>query len=106
MNELDNLIQQKKELERKIKALKNQSDTVGQVKIDVERYPTDKPDRFFLAVFYKPIPYRGYEPRNKWQTIFSANDRRSVINAIPAIVENLKELYNRNKEEERDADDS
>ena len=98
MNELDILIQQKKELERKIKALRNQSDVVGQVKIDVEHYPTDKPDRFFLAVFYKPIPYMGYEGRSKWQTIFSANDRQSVIDAIPAIVENLQEMYDRNKE--------
>lgn len=99
MNELDILIQQKKELEWKIKALRNQSDVVGQVKIDVQHYPTDKPDRFFLAVFYKPIPFRGYEGRSKWQTIFSANDRQSVIDAIPAIVENLQELYDRNKEE-------
>lgn len=55
MNELDLLIQQKRELERKIKELKNCAQVVGQVKIDVERYSTSLPDRYFLAVFYKPL---------------------------------------------------
>ena len=91
-NELDDLIQQKREIERKIKELRNCASIVGQAKIDVEHYPTTKPDRHFLAVYYKPLD----SERSKWQTIFSANDRESVINKIPEIIENLQELYNRN----------
>lgn len=106
MNELDSLIQQKKELEQRIKALKNQAVAVGQTKIDVEHYPTGKPERYFLAVFYKPLPYKGEERRGKWQTIFSANDRKSVTDAIPAIVANLQELYERNKTEESEGENN
>lgn len=91
-NELDDLIQQKREIERKIKELRNCAPIVGQAKIDVEHYPTTKPDRHFLAIYYKPLD----SGRSKWQTIFSANDRDSVINKIPEIIENLQELYNRN----------
>ena len=44
------LIQQKKELERKIKMLKSQAVVCGCLKIDVEHYPTSKPDRHYLAI--------------------------------------------------------
>ena len=94
MNELEELIRQKKELEKRIKELKNQACIVGRVKIDVEHYPTRKPDRHYLAVFYRPLD----NGREKWQTIFSANNKQSVVDAIPSIVNDLQELYNRNKE--------
>lgn len=93
MNELAELIQQKKEIEQKIKELKNGTSVVGQAKIDVQHYPTEKPDRHFLAVYYKPLD----SGRQKWQTIYSANDRQAVINVIPQIIGNLQELYDRNK---------
>lgn len=89
MSELESLIQQKRELEAKIRALKNQSQQYGMAKIDVEHYPTSKPDRHFLAVHYKPLG----DGRAKWQTIYSANSRQEVIDAIPGIINNLQSLY-------------
>ncbi len=89
MNELEKLISQKKEIELKIKLLKNQAAIHGFAKIDVEHYPTQKPDRHYLAVYYKPLG----DGRAKWQTIFSANGRQEVIDAIPGIASNLQELY-------------
>lgn len=94
MNELDLLIQQKKDIEKRIKELKNNASVVGQAKIDFEHYSTSKPDRHYLGIFYKPLDSR----RPRWMTIFSANDRKSVVDAIPPIIENLQELYDRNKE--------
>lgn len=89
MSELELLIQQKRELEAKIKALKNQSQQYGAAKVDVEHYPTSKPDRHFLAIYYKPLD----DGRAKWQTIFSANSRQGVVDAIPSIISNLQSLY-------------
>ena len=89
MNELEKLIKQKKEIEEKIRILKNQSTICGMAKVDVEHYPTLKPDRHFLAVHYKPLD----DGRAKWQTIFSANSRQEVIDAIPGIISNLQSLY-------------
>ncbi len=89
MNELDNLIKQKREIENKIKLLKNQTSTYGFAKVDVERYPTSRPDRYYLAIHYTPL----HGGRAKWQTIFSATDRKTVIDAIPMLIENMKSLY-------------
>ena len=92
MNELEELIRQKKELEKRIKELKNQASVVGKTKIDVAHYTSV--DRHYLAVFYEPLNHG----RKKWSTIFSSNNKQSVIDAIPSIIEDLQELYNRNKE--------
>ena len=89
MTELEKLKEQKREIETKIKALQNQTEQYGIAKIDLEHYPTSKPDRHYLAIHYKPLG----DGRPKWQTIFSALDRQGVIDAIPGIVENLKQLY-------------
>ena len=94
MNELAELIQQKKEIEQKIRELKNGTSVVGQVKIDVQHYPTNKPSRYFLAVYYKPLDSEN----SKWQTIYSSNDRMDVIKVIPRVINNLQELYELNKE--------
>ena len=89
MDELGKLMQQKKEIEDKIRMLKNQTKVCGMAKIDIERYATAKPDRHFLAIYYRPLD----NGRAKWQTVFSANDRASVVAAIPEIVSNLQTLY-------------
>lgn len=89
MNELEKLKEQKREIEAKIRALMNQTEQYGIAKVDVEHYPTAKPDRHYLAIHYKPLD----NGRQKWQTIFSATDRQSVVDAIPGIAENLKQLY-------------
>ena len=89
MDELEKLMKQKKEIEEKIRILKNQSTICGMAKVDVEHYPTSKPDRHFLAIYYRPLD----NGRAKWQTIFSANDRASVIAVIPEIANNLQKLY-------------
>lgn len=98
MNELDQLKAQKREIEAKIRALQNQSVQFGLAKVDVEHYPTMRPDRHFLAVHYKPLG----DGRQKWQTIYSATDRQSVIDAIPTIANNLLRLYENLKEIEND----
>ena len=89
MGELEMLMEQKREIEAKIRAIKNQSAKYGIVKIDVEHYPTHKPDRHFLAIKYQPLD----DGRPKYQTIYSSNDRQSVIEAIPHIIDNLQKLY-------------
>lgn len=95
MDELEKLIKQKKEIEEKIRILKNKAAICGMAKVDVEHYATSKPDRHFLAIHYRPLD----NGRAKWQTIFSANDRKSVIEAIPGIINDLKGLYDTVKEE-------
>lgn len=89
MDELETLLKQKREIEEKIRILKNQSEIYGRAKVDVEHYPTGKPDRHFLAIHYKPLD----NGRPKWQAIFSSNSRKEVIETIPGIISNLQTLY-------------
>ena len=83
MGELEELLKQKKEIEMRIKQLRNRSSVYGIAKIDVEHYPTLTPDRHYLAVYYKPLRKDG---KARWQTIFSAHDRDGVIEKIPEII--------------------
>ena len=92
MTELERLKAERKALDERIKALSGVP-IYKRCKIDVEHYPTEKPSRYFLAVKYFPI-----EGRAKYQTIFSAKDRESVVRAIPEIIEELQGLYDLTKE--------
>lgn len=85
--ELERLKQEKKAIEEKIKALSGVP-VYKRCKIDYETYPTRKPTRHFLAIKYQPI-----EGRAKYQTLYSSNDRATVIDAIPDIIEELQGLY-------------
>ena len=87
-DELAALMQQKREIESKIRELKAKEIRYGNAKIGVEHYPTDKPDRHFLSVLYYPI-----DGRCRWMSIFSAGDQKTVIDAIPGIVADLNGLY-------------
>ena len=88
-SEIETLVMQKREIEARIRMLRNQTTIVENMKVDVEHYPTSKPDRHFLAIYYRPLG----DGRPKWQTVFSANSRGEVIEAIPNIIENLQHLY-------------
>lgn len=89
MCDLETLIRQKKELEAQIRALTQNAKQYGNAKVGTEHYPTSKPDRHFLAVYYQPLD----NGRKKWQSIFSANTRQEVVNAIPGIIKDLRGLY-------------
>lgn len=92
MTELERLKAKRKALDERIKALSGMP-IYKRCKIDVEHYPTKKPSRYFLAVKYFPI-----EGRAKYQTIFSAKDRESVVQALPEIIEELQGLYELTKD--------
>ena len=88
MNELAELLQQKKQLEETIRKMRHNAMIRGGAKIDAQYYTDGKRTRYYLAIFYRPIIGRP-----KWQTVFSSNDRQRVIDVIPGIIEDLKILY-------------
>ncbi len=87
-DELSKLLAQRRALDKKIRELKSISVTFNRAKYDVEHYPTDLPDRHYIAVEYMPV--RG---RTKWTSIISGESKEEVIREIPAIVESLQGLY-------------
>ena len=96
MTELEKLQAQKREIEEKIKALKN-SDVivVGDIKIDKEHYPTDKPDRCYIAV--RGVRRHMHKDVEAWKSIISRDSMDELIEAIPKLISDIQELYQKAK---------
>lgn len=95
MTELEMLIKQKKEIEQKIREARHREVIVGKAKIGVEHYPTNIPDRHYVAV---ETGFRGGNRRDAmgriaWRSIISGESRESVIAGIPEIIADLQKLY-------------
>ena len=95
MSELDRLIKQRKEIDKKIKELKNNSVLCGRAKLDVEHYPTQLPDRHYVAIMTDESYLGGN--RNRWRTVANGKTRDDAINQIPTIINDLQSLYNQVK---------
>lgn len=100
MSEPDKLIAQKKELEQKIREIKNQNITVGRVMVGKETYPTDLPDRWYVAV---TATYRNGTPkdalgRTMKRAIINGTSKTEVIDQIPDIIRDLQRLYDQERE--------
>ncbi len=109
MTELQQLLQEKKELERKIKILTTGSVVNDIVKIDRIGYP-GRFQKGKWAVFYryKYIANTGYhgtpKPMKKWQTLFNGDSIDEVVNMIPDAIKALTELYEQAKGEQHGTD--
>lgn len=95
MDELERLIAQKKEIEQRIREVKNRETIVGRTKIGVERYTTGKPDRHFIAVEVENRDETriGRSDRPRWRAIINGTSRKSVVAGIPDIIRDLAKLY-------------
>lgn len=92
MSELDELIKQKKEIEKKIKDLKSQASAYGAASCAFERYPTDLPDRWYVAL---DIAYvgTGYKRKSSRRSIINGASKQEVIAKIPDVIRDLQGLY-------------
>ena len=95
MNELDELIAQKREIEQKIREVRRREVTVGKVKVGMEHYPTDLPDRYYVAIEtgYKGGNRKDAMGRSAWRSIINGPSREAVIAGIPEVIRDLQALY-------------
>lgn len=95
MSELQELLRERQRIEERIRELKNGSTLRrGSAKIDVEHYPTQKPDRHYAAIRVI-LPDSG---REVWRTVISGESRRSVAEKIPGLIKDLEDLLEAYKE--------
>jgi hypothetical protein len=98
MTELEQLIAEKRELERRIKFLTTGSITHEMVKIDKIGY-AGKYQRGKWAVFYKylHVVSKGRqgtpEARMKWVPLVNGETIEEVVNELPNVIKDLTELY-------------
>lgn len=89
MSELEDLIKQRKELDFKIKELKEKGSRFDRAKIFLYHYASQRPDEWRVAVLCQEIQTLGTE---RWKTIISSPDKDAVIAAIDAIIASLNGL--------------
>ena len=98
--EINALKEQKKEIEKRIRELENDKWIhCGCASIRLEHYPTNLPDRWYLAIRLDNSKYQYQKSgRSSWRTVVSASSKSDVIESIPSIIHDLSELYERAKE--------
>lgn len=109
MTELQELMKQKKEIEKRIKILTTGSVINEDVKIDRITY-AGKYQRGKWALFfkYRHIVSKGWEGtaeyRTKWQPLFNEESFDDVVKRIPYVIQALTDLYEETKGAEHGTD--
>ena len=99
MTELEQLIAEKKEIERRIKLLTSGSITHEMAKIDKLGGYAGKYQRGKWAVFYKylHVVSKGRqgtpEASMKWVPLVNGETIEEVVNELPNVIKDLTELY-------------
>ena len=98
-NELEKLIREKQELERRIAMLIEGKIIMDTVKLDTIKHNAGNSGRWAVSYKYKHISEWGWnrEPKEstKWVPMFSCENREEAIKMIPKVIEELQELYAR-----------
>ena len=92
MTELEQLIEQRRELDRRIREIREQNITCGSVKLYRRHYTGCHPDDWCLAV--KTDIHSEFRPV-VWRTISADTDREKVVRQLPGIIRDMNELQRR-----------
>lgn len=93
-SELQELMKQKKEIEEKIRTIKMRTTFYGSAKLDIDHFPTDRLDEWYVAVKVSAV----YEDeQSRYRSIVRGHTRQECIDKIPQIIEDLQGLYDKLK---------
>ena len=97
-NELQKLIREKEELERRIMMLTDGKVIMDTVKLDtIKCVCSAQEGKWAVSYNYRHIVRVGREctlkERSKWVPLFSCENREEAINMIPKVINELNELY-------------
>ena len=104
MSELERLIKEKEELERRIMMLTEGKIIMDSVKLDMIKHNAAQGGKWAVSYKYKYVSQWGSRciPKNseKWVPMFCCDNREEAVNMIPAAVNALTELYKKATKEE------
>lgn len=90
--EIEKLQEERRKIDERIKQLRNGSPTIsGRAKLDKEVYPTQRPDRHYVAILSSHYEVR--RENGRWRSIISANTKEDAIKQIPEVIRDLQALY-------------
>lgn len=97
---LQQLMTRKRELEREIRELQCGTTTFGKATCGRETYPTDLPDRWYVAVeaTYRNGSSKDSIGRSVKRAIINGTSKKEVIDQIPDIIRDLQGLYDQEKD--------
>lgn len=95
MSELQELMKQKREIEERIKQIKNATVVCGFAKVDIDHYPTSRPDEWYIAI---KVPGVCEGDQTRYRSIIRGHSKEECIEKIPTIINDLQGLYNTFKE--------
>ena len=96
--ELEELLEQRRLINARIRQIQAENITVGRAKIGVERYPTNKPDRWYVAI---KIQQQYPDKKESWRSIISGDTRADVASKIPDVIRDLQRLYDSETQKEQ-----
>lgn len=82
MGELERLIEQKKEIEKRIKEIKTQEVRQGRVKYHIVSHKNYLGDEYLVSV-----------KLDRWNRALSSFSRDSLLEEIPKLIDDLQKLY-------------
>lgn len=94
MSEIEKLIAEKKEIEKKIKELKDGRIKKGGAIFVRESFPTDRPDdyKIMVEVIYDRAKEWEFVNKRRNTAVIVANTREDAIKHIPKIIKDLEGL--------------
>ena len=98
MGRLEDLMEQKKAIEKEIKELKEQAIFNGRARYDVEHYPTSKEDDYLIMVKTNAKRDNGYSKKPIWRSIVRTPRKEDVLPQLSQVIEDLTGLRDRLKE--------
>ena len=106
-NELERLIREKEDLERRIMMLTDGKIIMDTVKLDMIKHNAANGGRWAVSYKYNYISQWGChcvpKDSSKWVPIFSCANRDAAVAMIPKVIDELKALYEKatKREEQR-----
>ena len=90
MSELQDLINQKKQIEFRIKVLRQGARYFGCAKLDMDHYPTNRPDEWYISI---KVPGVMPDDQSRYRSIIRGHSKKECIDKIPEIINDLQGLY-------------
>ena len=106
MTELERLIKEKTELERRIRLLTDGVIELDSVKLDTIKTSGGQCGKWAVSYKYQHVRWHGNEasnrPGEKWVPMFACENREETIKMIPKVITELNALYAKATKKEGD----
>lgn len=103
MTELEQLIEDKKRIEKRIRELKNTDIVANDIKFKSESF-TNR--RLNWKLIIKTRHMSKTSEMDSWKTVISGFDREDVIEEIPNLIADLQTIYKTIREKDKVADEN